>query len=293
MASDNNFLDRTVLTFAQAEGADPLPIQMQPKELSRELRALMWSMIWRSMSYSKITKAVTYPQVGEPWRSMLMDAHVELYHKNIDEFSLRWSEVSPKVKSALTSYSYIEFFGLLQYLIRHAKCPTYLPGAIDGVLVTSRAAYRVIDKTIVPIASEEEAGAVMRAFTDVQFPMFRGARSHLRNSTDALNEGRFADSARESIHAVESVARALTGKDKLSDALSELEKGAKIHKAMKGGFDRLYGWTSDEQGIRHPLLDEGDANVTEADALFMLGACASFVSLLIAKGRAIRVVPGD
>ena len=42
----------------------------------------------------------------------------------------------------------------------------------------------------------------------------------------------------------------------------------------------------DEKGIRHPLLDKGDAEVDETDALFMIGACGAFVSYLINKSRA-------
>ena len=54
---------------------------------------------------------------------------------------------------------------------------------------------------------------------------------------------------------------------------------------MKKAFLALYGYTCEEQGIRHPLLDDGTANVDETDALFMIGDCAAFVSYLIGKAR--------
>jgi hypothetical protein len=98
--------------------------------------------------------------------------------------------------------------------------------------------------------------------------------------------GRYADSLRESIHSVESTARVLEPSGSLSGALARLEKKANIHGALKQGFNSLYGYSSDEQGVRHALLDAGDANVDEADALFMFGACAAFVSYLINKARA-------
>jgi hypothetical protein len=90
---------------------------------------------------------------------------------------------------------------------------------------------------------------------------------------------------RDSIHAVESVARTLWPTNKLSDALNQLERSAPIHGALKNGFLSIYGYTSNEQGIRHPLLDARSAKVDEADALFMIGACAAFVSYLINKAR--------
>lgn len=54
---------------------------------------------------------------------------------------------------------------------------------------------------------------------------------------------------------------------------------------MKKGFLALYGFTSDEQGIRHPLLDKNAAQVEETDALLMIEACAAFVSYLINRTR--------
>jgi hypothetical protein len=125
----------------------------------------------------------------------------------------------------------------------------------------------------------------MRTFVDLAASEFNGARAHLRKAAEELAAGRYADSVRESIHAVESVARLLEPTGEFSKALSKLEKSAKIHGAMRAGFGSLYGYTSDEGGIRHPLLDDATAKVDEADALLMIGACAAFVSYLINKGR--------
>lgn len=42
-----------------------------------------------------------------------------------------------------------------------------------------------------------------------------------------------------------------------------------------------------KKGLRHPLLNDAKANVDESDALFMIGARASFVSYLIGKTRIV------
>lgn len=62
-----------------------------------------------------------------------------------------------------------------------------------------------------------------------------------------------------------------------------LEMKGRIHPALKKGFESIYAYTSDEKGIRHALLDKGDAAVDEADALFMLGAASTFVTYLLSK----------
>ena len=50
-------------------------------------------------------------------------------------------------------------------------------------------------------------------------------------------------------------------------------------------FSQRYGYTNDEQGIRHALLDRDAADVGLDEALFMFGACASFAAYLTQKHR--------
>ena len=92
---------------------------------------------------------------------------------------------------------------------------------------------------------------------------FHGARAHLRNAASHLTAGNFADSVRESIHALESVSRTLDPSADLSKALARLEQKISIHAAMKKGFASLYGYASGENGIRHALLEAGEAKVDE------------------------------
>jgi len=47
MASE--YEDRKRLTFEQAEGAEPLPSQLQTKQMSSELHALLWEVLHNSM----------------------------------------------------------------------------------------------------------------------------------------------------------------------------------------------------------------------------------------------------
>ena len=171
-------------------------------------------------------------------------------------------------------------------LLRSPNCPYRFAENLDRVLLQGRAAYRVLDgRTIVPIASEAERATLKRAFSDLAASEFRGARSHLHTAGAELTAGNYASSIRESIHAVKSVARTLAPSGKLSEALAKLERAVSIHRGLKSGLLSIYGYTSDEKGIRHPLLDDPQAKVDDADALFMIGACSAFVSYMIHKAR--------
>jgi len=73
---------------------------------------------------------------------------------------------------------------------------------------------------------------------------------------------------KEAISAVESAAK-LIGERRtgtLDDALESLARRMPIHPAMKEGFKKLYGFTSDSSGILQALLEE--PTVTSAGARF-------------------------
>ena len=94
----------------------------------------------------------------------------------------------------------------------------------------------------------------------------------------------YAKSVDCSISAVESQCRILLKDPKptLGKALKQLEdNGVAIHGSLKAGFDKLYGFTSDANGIRHAGLEPSDI---DADlAKFMLVACSAFVNYLRSK----------
>jgi hypothetical protein len=150
----------------------------------------------------------------------------------------------------------------------------------------NKAGYRLIDgRTFMPIASEEEAEVAARAFAALRSSdAYSGARQHLTVAADRVTASDWTGAIRESIHAVEAVVRVVTQKKKFSEAIAVFENRWSIHGALKTAFLSLYGYTSDEPGIRHPLLD-AKASVDEVDALFMFGACAAFVTYLIQKSQ--------
>lgn len=280
---------RLGLSFEQAEGVDPLPSQLQRTELTKVFRARIWEffalIIEKNHGFSGSNFVMT-----DPWDVIARDELVYRHGGFIDRSSETKNVTENRFKSIIQTGDYLKVYGLIQFILQHRKCPKYFPTAIGVILEEQLSAYRVVGgNTLVPIASAEVAGAVNNALTVSEDTQFKGAHTHLRQAAAELGEGNFANSVRESISAVESIARVLEPTADLSKALGRLEKSGHLHKAMKHGFSSLYGWTSDESGIRHALLEDGDANVDEVDAIFMIGACASFVTYLIAKKRSAGI----
>jgi hypothetical protein len=283
MASE--YEDRKRLTFEQAEGAEPLPSQLKLKEVSPELHARFWDIFHKLLVDAK----AEYPRdaLDGEFVQVLYDWHVIRCFRAADEFNPSYQYWVEELKPIFMQGHYTKVLGFVQWVLRHEDKPLQLEIDVANALRKSRAAYAVFESdTIIPIGSDAERETLARAFTDLAASEFNGSRAHLRNAGSELTAGNYGPSIRESIHAVEAVARVLEpGAETLGPALSKLEKSARIHSALRKGFSNLYGFTSDENGIRHALLDEPVAQVDETDALYMLGSCAAFVSYLINRAR--------
>lgn len=144
--------------------------------------------------------------------------------------------------------------------------------------------YRFVDRRIVAITDKNELDAIEEA---CRIP-FDGCRRHLEKAVGFLSDREARDyknCIKESISAVESVCQIITGNSKatLGDALKNIEtNGKKIHPSLSQAFGKLYGYTSDQGGIRHA---EGlmESSVTFEEAKFMLVSCSAFTNYLVAE----------
>ena len=287
---DDPYAERKKLTFEQAQGLAPLPRQLALGEISKEFRAVLWSRLNRLFDDHRERYSMGGSYLRRPSSTILNDVRVYRYHR-LDPFPDGFDRQVAEVKEVIANGSWSDVLGWLEFVLKHPACPSEFAWEVDAVMAHCHLAYRVFDRVVIcPVGSGAERESLAHAFSDLHSAEFHGARDHLSKAANELTTGNFAGSIRESINAVESVARTLEPDGSLSGALAKLEESAKIHAAMKAGFTRLYGYTSDEQGIRHAHLNEPSAKPDEADALFMIGACAAFVSYLINKARSAGVL---
>jgi AbiJ-like protein len=158
-----------------------------------------------------------------------------------------------------------------------------LNNAMNGILERELSGYRFVDGLITDITDPQEIEMLEEVLSDNEFP---AVRIHLRAALAMLSNREnpdYRNSIKESISAVESMARIISGNKKatLGDALKIIEKQGKIHSALKDAYSKLYGYTSDEGGIRHAMLEE--PNLSVSDAKFFLLSCTSFINYLKSK----------
>lgn len=270
------------LTFSQAQGYEPIPGPLALEEISEEARNKLWSTL-----HTRVGKVTDRNFVQSPWVDILSDLHINFLGRPSDEFTPHLNLFVKEYKERfLRTEPFNKVFDILEKVMRHGNCPPCFTNDIAAAFEDCRLAY-FVDKgfpvKILPAATPEEGAAIRNALQDVRAAGLQGAESHLRESGQSINAGDWAGSVRHSINAVESVARRIAPEaGTLGPALNKM---GELHPALKNAFSSLYGYTSDEQGIRHALLDEAASPAQRDEAVFMLGACASFVSYMLRKHR--------
>ena len=285
---DADSLDSRTLTFSQANGYEELPQPLALGKISDDARRKLWDLLWLSAWRRPNSYQL---RLVSAWFEIFKTTHSEFLRRPADEYHGDPSRLLEHYKTmVLWNLPLHRLFDLWQMFLRHKHCPSIFIEDTASVFRQCQLAY-VVDTngspTILPASTPQEGEALKDALRRLREGNYEGAKTHLREAGAQVNAGEWAESVRESIHAVESVARKLDPKhaNTLDSALKSLEKQIRIHPALKNAFSRLYGYTSDEDGVRHALLEDSASPVGRDEAVFMLGACASFVSYLLSKSR--------
>lgn len=162
----------------------------------------------------------------------------------------------------------------------------------NELLEQEKSGYRIVCGEIAPITNEMEISAIEKS-ADTKF---LSVNQHIRKALDLyadIQSPDYENSVKESISAVESICCIITGLSGADATLGKTVKklkdnGIHIHSAMEQAFIKLYGYTSDEDGVRHGGIDFN--NVPAEDAKYMLVSCSAFVNYLIEKYEKIQEV---
>jgi hypothetical protein len=260
-------------TFSQRHGYAPLPEQMVPEKVTPELRNTLWNAIDSAVTARELDKITQLL-----WSNLYkLPIDSRPYQEGIGSISWNrsWKIVREKILQGewYKVYDHLEFFS--KYIPR-------LTPVFNEILEREVAAYRVIDQQVCQITDANEIVALQMAMNHKD--RFSPIADHIKNAVQLLSNRTkpdYRNSIKESISAVESAVKIISN-DPNADfgkALSSLEKIGKLDAALKKGFGAIYGWTSDQHGIRHALMDK--SNLVQADAKLFLVMCSAFANYLI------------
>lgn len=211
-----------------------------------------------------------------PYNRIAKQNNVEILKKHILGANCWW-----------VIYELIEIY--IERILKVSEKKSFI-SQINRILEEENSGYRMISEIFVPITNEIELSSVEKTI----FSSFDAVEKHMKKALNLYSDRLHPDyenSVKESISAVESMCCIITGESgrtaTLGATLKKLEKhGIHIHEAMKSAFEKLYGYTSDENGIRHGGIDYKGAS--SEDARYMLISCSAFINYLTEQYTKIK-----
>lgn len=165
--------------------------------------------------------------------------------------------------------------------------------AYNKILAKNLAGYRLLDRIVVPIADSHELAEIETALVADRDVVKRHLQQAIRLLADR-DDPDYPNSIKESISAVESLLMPMTGENTLGKALQKLKRTRSFaHPALLEAWSKLYGWASDEDGIRHGGEAVPTDAITQALARYVLITCSAFINLMTAEKAAGRIVGGS
>ncbi|TFC81156.1 hypothetical protein E3T23_06570 [Cryobacterium cheniae] len=267
-------------TFAERNGYTAKRSAIQIDSFDSETRIAMWNVL---VLFQDDNSGQQYRMEGEKFAT---DIWSRFYKLPLDEF---WDSgrVWQMVKKTILESSWLEMFNVVEFVVRNVnkrfkrRWSEALSKVFNSLFEHHLVGYRFIDEMITPIDSPDALAAIeaARDATD----QYAGARHHLKTALAKLSDRSrpdYANSVKESLSAVESMGEALTGETTLGKALDKLASvGIVTHPAQLKAWKAMYGWASDEGGIRHSA--QAPPTVDQATAKYTLISSSAFISLLI------------
>lgn len=200
-----------------------------------------------------------------------------------------WKAVYTFIQRIIEEAEYNEVLDILWYINSWINQNFYsyndlFSETFNNIFETEYVGYRFVDGKIVAITDKNEINEIEQACD----APYNGCKAHIEKAVGFLADREHKDyknCIKESISAVESICKIIVGDETatLGMAIKKLkENGINIHHALETAFSKLFGYTSDEGGIRHA---EGlfVREVSFDEAKFMLVSCSAFVNYLIAE----------
>ena len=274
------------MSFSTHYGYKPFQ-EIQDGDMDESLKNSIWNCI-NVCFFSRIDEydlKVVRLFFQRVWINFLKQPYDELENCN-------FKSLKNNLKTKFYKLEWYEVYDFVEYLIaepadREIERKEYHGSTfvfckrVNKILKNEKSAFRVVGNKVVKITDENEIQEVEEAANSLD--AWKSVSEHVRKATSLLSDRKnpdYVNVVKESITAVESACCIVTRQENatLGKMLKKIEKEQQIHKAVLEAFKKLYGYTSDEDGIRH-----GGTKITTVDfdfAKYMLVTCCAFVNYL-------------
>ena len=241
------------LRFSERNGHIEVLPQLGLGEISKQLCRQLDYYVQLEIERNRIPYNKAY--LNETWERLTRDLWVLHFDRDISQHSRRTAEWTEFFSRQFANSDFVQIFDLIELLLGHSKSSELMKAEVRDAFSRLRTAYRIVDNLVVAIGTEEQAQAFVAALANTEKIGALGARTHLREAATYLRHGQWSESVRESIHAVEAMAlRISLESGTLGKSLDKIQSNGHLHGGLKNAFKVLYGYSSDEEGVRHAMV---------------------------------------
>ena len=279
--------DKT-LNFSQRYDYEPVRDVIQLESMDAPLRNGLWSLLKIFVWDKSLPRYSLSDGRNRAINTLCVSLCLNYFKQPLDELSSSWNEVLKQLRAHFFNGSWHTAYNFIEFVANHYSDHRFtekFTGACNLILEKEMSGYRFVNGLVTPITDTQELAAIDEAIETTPGPVGQ----HLRHALELLSDRTdpdYRNSIKESISAVESLVVKTASADNNStfgQLLNRLENERGLHPALKAAFGSLYGYTSDESGVRHALTEDG-RTVDFHEAKFMLVVCSAFVNFVNGKG---------
>jgi hypothetical protein len=267
------------MRFSERHGYKPVREAIQIDSMSEDLRNSLWSLLQVSVWDDAKGSRGELQYQPDRFQTLCYSLWFSYFKKPIDTLPDYVLQIIQTVRQYFFSCDWYEVYDVVEFIANN-----YPPGAsqlftgCNEVLGREVSGYRFVDGLISPITDKAEVEEIDAALDGPSDPV----RTHLRRALELFSDKTnpdYRNSIKESISAVESLVGSVLGeKGTLGQLIKKMEEEIGLHPALNKAFSSLYGYTSDQDGIRHAILEQPDIGFDEAK--FFLVVCSAFANFV-------------
>ena len=194
--------------FSQRKELKPVAV-IQTDSMNSELRNSLWNVF-----YMKIMSSAIYPFSQALW--------LHFFKEPIDSRPANYHNILGKIRSRFFNYEWFEVYDFLEFFVEcYKEDEPDLAKSLNSILEQELSGYRFVSGRLTDITNDQEIEMLETALEDSRFA---GVDAHLKQALNLYakrDDPDYRNSIKESISAVEKMARIVSEKPKatLSDAL--------------------------------------------------------------------------
>lgn len=280
------------MSFSERYGYKPIKESIQIESMDEPLRNGLWSILkvhcWDNVKECSGDISGQYYLCDSNNLEIYLfckSLWLNYFKKPLDQLKNDWSQVLSELRRYFFDCKWNEVYDFIEFICNNYERNQFKERFIQScnlLLKKEMSAYRFVNGVVTRITEIQEISEIEQALKTNMSPV----NTHLQCSLENLSDRKapnYRNSVKESISAVESLVKITLKTDKgtLAQLIKNLEDKIGLHPALGKAFSNLYGYTSDEKGIRHALIKE--ENVDFNDAKFMLVVCSAFINFV--KGK--------